>query len=743
MSMMKWMRKNNTKLMAVVVIVLMVAFIGGSSFSFLMRGSGGIKDAVAYYGHKQKISHLDRQIADAELKLLEDLGAVALLQNQDLRGLLLSELLFPQSRDSSGVMDAARQAIQRNQLRISDRQLSDMYKSRTAPSDFYWILLCEEAESAGIHVSNEEVGQLLGRIVPQLFGDVSYPQMMKAWIARNGMPEDRILATYAKLLAVLQYAQVVSAMENVTTSQIRHMANNENATLDAEYVQLEASAFADKQQTPSEEALLGQFNKYRASFAGDVNEANPFGFGYRLPKRVQLDYIALKLSDVATIIKAPTAGDAEQYYQQNRATEFTENVATDPNDPNSPKVDRVKSYAEVVDEILSRLRQQRILTKAEQVLQDARNVADAGVSGAGPDGNEPTTAERRERAAKPGHDYSTVAQDLSVKYSIPLHNGRTGLLSVTDIRGDSYLRRMYLTNYSRSPVPLSQAVFSVAEFGDEATILFSMSPAQMYLSIGPARDPMAESAQDLSGQIMVIVRVVAAEPDAAPTGLDQSFGIQTLDLDKTADQPEKTFAVREQVVKDLRALAAWDTTRARAEEFMALATKDGWDKAVAQFNTLYGAQAKADPNDPNVFKVDRRMSMQRISRADLQMFATQLSNSPGSEAYLNEAKVENQFVDRLFSLVPAAGDAPAKTPQVLEFKPGLSCYVIKSLSPRPLYQEQFQKMKGMVVGREEYSQTQSLAVVHLNPANILKRMSFRFADQPADKETPKESKGTS
>ena len=47
-------------------------------------------------------------------------------------------------------------------------------------------------------------------------------------------------------------------------------------------------------------------------------------------------------------------------------------------------------------------------------------------------------------------------------------------------------------------------------------------------------------------------------------------------------------------------------------------------------------------------------------------------------------------------------------------------------------------MKGMVIGREEYGQTQNLAVVHLNPENILKRMNFRFAN-PADEPTERQS----
>ncbi len=195
MNFMKWMRKNNKKLMAVVVIVLMIAFIGGSSFSYLMQGSGGVKQAVAYYGHTQKITHYDRMAAEQELKLLEELGADSLLRRQDLRGLLLAELLFSQSRDSAGLMDMARQTIQRNQYRISEKQLNDMYATRDGvPGDMYWILLRDEAQSAGIYVSNEEVGEMLGRIVPQMFNGATYPQMMQSWVSRYGMPEETILS---------------------------------------------------------------------------------------------------------------------------------------------------------------------------------------------------------------------------------------------------------------------------------------------------------------------------------------------------------------------------------------------------------------------------------------------------------------------------------------------------------------------------------------------------------------------
>jgi hypothetical protein len=123
-----------------------------------------------------------------------------------------------------------------------------------------------------------------------------------------------------------------------------------------------------------------------------------------------------------------------------------------------------------------------------------------------------------------------------------------------------------------------------------------------------------------------------------------------------------------------------------------------------------------------------------------------LSNTPGGETYLNQARAESRFADRLYSLASPDTSGASQLPKIMEFKPERSYYVVKNLTVQPLYQEQFQKMKGMVIGREEYGQTQSLAVVHLNPANILKRMNFQWAkpvDEPAKDKVKKESKGAS
>jgi len=739
MSIIKWMRKNNTKIMAVVVILLMIAFIGGSSLSYLLQGSGGARKAFAYYDGKKKITPYMHTIAARELDVLQGLRAdevlLAQIQAQDLRGVLLSELLFSQSRASAGAMSYAWQTIRKNQYLVSEKQLSEM-SNHTAYPAVYWILLCDEAESAGIRVPTADVGRLLGRIIPQLFNGQSYSVVMSSLVSRFGVPEKRILEIFGKLLAVLQYAQTICSMEDITIPQLTHIASRSGDSLDAEVIQLQAQAFVDKQSTPAPEAMRAQFDKYKGVFAGHVTPEDPFGFGYRLPARIQLDYLALQLKDIAGIVQPPTEEEAEQYYQQNRERFFTQEVPSDPKDPNSPTVKRVTSYGEVADTIIERLKQQKITTKAEQILEEAKRTADSELEVITTEGKQPPVEELKNKAV----DYGKIAQNLSPKYGITLYSGQTGWLNAVDLQSDKHLGGLFVSNYGANPTRLSQILFSVDALGDEAAVLLSAQRARMYASIGPAGDP-AGATGDLSGQIMAIVRIVGISKATEPEDPNVSFSTRSLDLGKPAEQgKDNIYSVKEKVTEDLRKLAAWDTTRAKAEELMAMAAKEDWKQAVAKFNELYGAQAKKEPNDPNVFKLDTMSGLQRISDAQLLVIATQTSGNPAGRVYSNDTRVEKQFIDQLYSLAPE-DTGPAKMPRLMEFKPNQSFYVVKSITVQRLNQQQYETMKGMLLQQEDYVQMQNLAVVHFNPANILKRMNYqpvKDSELPAAQQAPAE-----
>jgi hypothetical protein len=245
---------------------------------------------------------------------------------------------------------------------------------------------------------------------------------------------------------------------------------------------------------------------------------------------------------------------------------------------------------------------------------------------------------------------------------------------------------------------------------------------------------------------MALVRVIEAEKAAEPESIDQSFSTGTLVLEQTPEQTgeQDIYAVEQQVAEDLKRLAAMDTARRKAEEFLELATKDGWDRAVNKFNEIYGQQERQDQSSAETFRLQSFTDLRRIPDTALKTIAVQNEGDPTAVLLLNERKRESMLRERIYSLIPQDSNTVDTLPLVLELKPSMSYYCLKNVSVKRLYHEDYQRIKAMRVYREDFVRSQSLAPVHFNPENILKRMDFRPLDRddrPPDVNTPPESKG--
>ena len=744
MNLVKWFRKNNMKVMAVVVIVIMIGFIGGSALDYLIGPRTafrqGANQTVAYYGDNKKVKGYDRIVAQQELEILRALQADVMLSSQNLQEILLGELLFSSASRSGSIESGAlinyiRRTIRANQYRVSARQINDMYPpKRILPPDIYWICLKNEAQSAGVRIPNEQVGQLLGQIIPQLFKGQTYSQIIGFMMNRYRIGEEQILTTFGKLLMVLQYANMICSNENITSSQLMHAVAQENETIDVEFVEFDSAVFAKtSEEAPSEENLIEHFNKYKKFPAGAVSEENPYGFGYKLPDRVQLEYIAIRLDDVRKIVTPPTQDELEEYYDRNKEQLFTKQVLSDPNDPNSQSIEQVMSYAEVASNILERLFTRKIDSMAKSVLQQARTLTEAKLEGIDIEAADLTAEKFKELAG----DYTAAAEQLSKKHNIKVYAGRTGLLSPIEMQNDEYLRTLYVQGYGQNLVNLTQVVFAVDELAVSELGPFDVPRPRMYENIGPATDFLEK--------IMVVVRVIEAIKSSEPQSIDQTFSTNTLIFDPNEEPEDKNiYSVKEKVIEDLKELTAFqqDLTKNKAEEFIALttATEDGWDGALDKFNELYGQNEKQNEGDPNVFSLQTSTGMRRMPKAALETLAIQSQGNPSAQADLNELKKHSLFVDQLYSLVPQDSNSVEAPPIVMEFKPDLSYFVIKNISVKRLWQQEYEKTKPMRLLREDHIQTQSLAAIHFNPENILKRMNFRPAElEPADANEPAES----
>lgn len=734
MSLMRWFRKNNKKLMAVVVIVLMLVFVGSAWLTSMgKRQSTGRKSLAAYYGEKHKITNYDLAVARQELEVLRMLGADSLIRpqdlrfvpSQDMRVILLGELLFAEQSGAAETSGRIKQIVIRDGHQISNDQIDAVYR-KPYPPGVYWFLLKNEARAAGLRIPNDEMKNQLSAMLPRLRRGATYASVINSIVSWQGVSEEQILQTFGNLLAVIEYAKMMCSMENLTVRQVKQMTSRSIEGIDVEYVRFEPSIFLKDVGEAGDQETARQFDRYRDYFVGEVSEENPYGFGYKLRDSVQLEYLVIKLDDVAGVVEQPTQEEAEEYYQRNRASPgLVEQVPSDPNDPNSALTERTKSFAEVAELISKSLLENKVSTKAEQLIQEARTLTEAALETAGAEPTELSAEKYRELAG----DYQAVAEELSEKYDLPVYSGQTGMLNAIRMQSDEYLGMLYVrTAGGASGTSLVQMTFAIDELGSSKLGAFDAAKPRMYQNIGPLRDLRTRFA-GYAGRIMALVRVTGARKAHAPESVDYTFNTATIKFGEQQTD-EDSYSVREKVANDLKKLAALDTTRARAEEFIKEAQTNGWESTVDKFNELYASSEQAgepnaadEPEGP--FRLTNQTGMARISNAAIQTLKVRNEGDAMGQAFIYRRIMESKLIEKLYSLVPPDSNSLDTVPVIVEFAPGMGFYCIKELSVGRLYREDYELIKARQAYMADLGQAQTLAAVHYNPENIVKRMDFR------------------
>ncbi len=736
MSLMKWFRKNNARIMAFVVIVLMLVFISGPAMNYLSSGRKSVNQAVARYGDDEKITGRDLAEAQEQLELLNMLGANMFLRvqdprmapMQDLGVVLLGELLFSERATVSETLSWIRQMVSNGGYRISDKQINEIY-SREYPPNMYWLLLAKEAERVGVRIPPELAKEQLEIVIPRLREGLTYSQLINSIIQRRKVSEGQIIEAFRTLVSILEYTKSMCSMENRTCRQILHEVSWVEETMDVNYVRFEAGVFSDKSYKPSEEEITSHFEKYKGYFAGEVTQENPYGFGYKLGDRVMLEYIGVRLDDVASKVERPTQEETEDFYQQNLQI-FVQYLPSDPNDPNSPMIQRARSYAEVAPSITKQLYQRRVDSKAEQILAEAKSITEANLTVLSEEQN--LSDEQYEKAAV---DYEKTAAQLSEKHDIKVYAGRTEMLNAVDMQSDEELGSLFIRRAGTTGTVLVRIVFSVEQLKASELGPFDAKAPRLYENIGPLKDAR-EMMEGYEGANMLLVRVVAAEKASEPENLNQKIYRKAVLFDRQS-KTEDFKTIRELVIEDMRRLAALDETRAKVDEFVKLAGESGWQQAIDKFNELYGKPAKKMEDSPmkivyQTFTLSEEKGLRRISGPRLTALESRYEGDPMAASILRRSRIESMLKDEIYGLVPENSDSPAESGEILEFKPNMTYYCLQSLLIHRLNQDKFDKLKGADIIGGDFSEGQVMAMVHYNPKNILKRMNFSLIKREKD-----------
>jgi hypothetical protein len=735
MSLMAWFRKNNKKLMAFVVIALMIVFTIQPVMDYLSARRSGGNRAIASYGDNKKITGQDRAWAQQQLEILRMLGADVFMrpqdprytQLQDLRTDLIGELLFAERSTAIETIGWIRQTVARGDYGISDKQINGIYERKYSP-DIYWILLTAEARQAGVQVPVELAKAQLEKMIPQLRKGATYAQFIYAVVAKGNVTEDQVLETFADLLTIVEYGKMACSMQGRTAQQELYETALRLETMDIEYVLFDTRESAEQTGKPGEEKIVEQFNKYKGFFDGDVNEGNPYGFGYKLPDRVQFEYTAVRLDEIAATIPQPTQQETEEYYQQHLSQKPIAYAApSDPNDPNSPQTIRTRSYAEVASTISRGLYQQRVDSKAEQILSDAKSVTEANMPEIDNEVNRPSDEQLKKQAV----DYQKMAAELSDKYKLKVYAGKTGFLNAADIQRDTQLGTLYLGGAGSADVGLVRILFAVEQLKTSVLGPMDAKIPRFYENIGLLKDAR-ESMQGYSGKNMMLVRIVKAEKAVEPQSVDEKLNKQTVRFDQQASAGEDGNSVREQVVEDLKKLAAMDKVKYKVSQFVKLVEKDGWDEAIKKYNKAHDDSNSLKPG----LILQTRKSLERIPASLVAVAAIRYQGDPLGREMLARIKAEKMLTEDFYSLVPPDSNTLAGPATIVEYKPGMSYYCIKSLVIHRLFQGQFDRQKAREIVRDDFADGQVLAATHYNPENIANRMNFILIQEQKEPAMP-------
>ena len=736
MHLVKWIRKNERKLMVFLLIFVMIAFVGGSALMQILRrfGAGAVQE-VAHYGDKRTITNRDLMFERAELEVLKMLQVPQFLVSQqaftggpELKMRFLSQLLFADSNLAAAVNDEIKGALMKGWYHFSKHDIDSFFKQIGPNSDLYWLLLKAEAKQAGFTVSRQRAQEVLKQVIPALTqGKGTAAQLVNYVITRQRVPEEKIMTVFADFLAVLTYAQVVTGNENVTINQVKADIGRTGEKIDAEFVKFNAESFTDRLDEPTDEDLTQHFEKYKNIPAAAINQTDDFCFGYKLPPAVRVEFLAAKLQDVRKLVNEPTQNEMEKFYRENINNPQHEDMfkmrrQTDPNNPESI-VERTKTYAELETRIKYTLLNDKTNSKAYMILNEAKDLTEAGFGRLSVD--EADAEQLKELAG----DYKDTAEKIAQKYNIKIYTGQTGMLSQTELNNDRYLSTLKLDAPGGATVALSKVLLAVDEAHAIELGRFDVAKPRMWANIGPVNN----------FSIIAILRITEARKETVPTDLNVTFSTKAMLLDDDAQDDEPVYSVRQKVLNDWKLKKAMETAEERAKEFVKLLEDKNWDQAITLYNERY-AHDEQEQRQSEEISLEKMNMRTRISLADIKRRETMFADMLFGPASL-QAEIQNKLqADKFYNLLPKGKTEALDIRRIVPFKPAACYYVVKDISRTAVTKQEYQQAKSITAFKLDMAAADSLAIVHFMPENILKRMNYRPAQNKEKTESPDNEK---
>ncbi|HEX8523352.1 MAG TPA: hypothetical protein VF669_13945, partial [Tepidisphaeraceae bacterium] len=316
----KFLQSYGKQILAVVSVLLMVAFFlpGGMK----QAGMGGGNTVVGYVG-KEKFTATERHFGRAEWELLSR-------QRNPMSGRPLA-------------YDLLLGAVPMSQIE--------------AHPDLFPLLI-KEAQKMGVTVSRDEVEDVVRNYLPGLTDEDRLDEFRRA-----------IADALTVRNAFLRAASVVKVSEPMRRNELARMGQMISVNL----VEFDAAKFKNNVPAPTTQQLNDQFTKYRDNLKGSTSATNPFGFGYKYPNRMKLQYVQIPRLEVRRAVEASRDPrrwevDAFKYYSTHQNQFPTTQATSQPaNQAFSLETQKKSATTRPFEEVKGDIRNQLITEETDKL----------------------------------------------------------------------------------------------------------------------------------------------------------------------------------------------------------------------------------------------------------------------------------------------------------------------------------------------------------------------------------------
>ena len=525
--MLKFFRKYNKQILVVGGVLLMVVFLIQPAISiFMPTGAGRVVGTV----DGVEVTAGEQQQAAAQMRLLGGLNPLLAndVGDDSLRWIQL------QRRANALGLSASEAEVGSflGQLGVGTEQLAEVVRRFQTTEDAVYATV--RSYLAVSKYRNLAAG-VVRQPVLQRLGAVSQAQQAFSQARRFSQEGQPQLARFLQQRALQTFASA-GGHQRISEPAVRHAVRDGNAQVAGRVVLLRASDRLDEVDDPTEAELEELFQQYKDDPPG---QSEPYGFGYRIPDRIRIEWLGIPRRSVAETVQVDEA-EAVTYYRDNE-DRFQPEPPGEGETPPEPL--GAFPSREVRERVIEALRTRKTNEKYERITDAAQNLMRQPLR----------RLENDEEGYKRIPDdlalppLGEVAAQLEDTYGIEVQV-RRATDSWVSLRNLSRLGPLASTIMAdrEPPVPFSQYVASAREL--DPSPRNPLVPLQ--LQVGVPSEPMT----GVGGSSRYIFRLTDAEAGHEPASLDE---------------------VREQVTADARRLAAYNKLIADASRWLMTARADG------------------------------------------------------------------------------------------------------------------------------------------------------------------------